>query len=197
MNLKQFNELVTADYNRIPLLREMNADLDTPLSIYLKLASESNTYLFESMQGGEKWGRYSLIGLSTNNLLKLTGDHLQIIADGHVQTDLKSSDPLGEIQKFKDSFRVPDLPNMPRFTGGLVGYFGYDSVRYVEKKLATSTPPDQMNIPDVMLLVSEELIIFDNLAGTITLVVHADPSVPDAFNPVSYTHLTLPTNVAV
>ena len=182
MNLKQFNELVAADYNRIPLLREMNADLDTPLSIYLKLASESNTYLFESMQGGEKWGRYSLIGLSTNNLLKLTGDHLQIIADGHVQTDLKSSDPLGEIQKFKDSFRVPDLPNMPRFTGGLVGYFGYDSVRYVEKKLATSTPPDQMNIPDVMLLVSEELIIFDNLAGTITLVVHADPSVPDAFN---------------
>ena len=182
MNLKQFNELVAADYNRIPLLREMNADLDTPLSIYLKLASESNTYLFESMQGGEKWGRYSLIGLSTNNLLKLTGDHLQIIADGHVQTDLKSSDPLGEIQKFKDSFRVPDLPNMPRFTGGLVGYFGYDSVRYVEKKLATSTPPDQMNIPDVMLLVSEELIIFDNLAGTITLVVHADPSVPDTFN---------------
>ena len=182
MDRNQFNDLASRDFNRIPFLREISADLDTPLSIYLKVASEPNTYLFESMQGGEKWGRYSLIGLSTNNRLELWGDKLRIIKNGKLHTETSSEDPLNKVQEFKNSFKVPKLSNMPRFAGGLVGYFGYDVVRYVEKKLENSMPPDEMDIPDVLLLLSEELIIFDNLAGTITLVVHADPSVDDAYD---------------
>ena len=182
MDRNQFYDLASRDYNRIPFLREISADLDTPLSIYLKVASEPNTYLFESMQGGEKWGRYSLIGLSTNNRLELWGDKLRIIKNGKLHTETSNEDPLNKVQEFKNYFKVPKLSNMPRFAGGLVGYFGYDVVRYVEKKLENSMPPDEMDIPDVLLLLSEELIIFDNLAGTITLVVHADPSVDDAYD---------------
>ena len=182
MDRNQFNDLASRDFNRIPFLREISADLDTPLSIYLKVASEPNTYLFESMQGGEKWGRYSLIGLATNNRLELWGNKLRIIKNGKLYKETSNEDPLNEVEEFKNSSKVPKLSNMPRFAGGLVGYFGYDVVRYVEKKLENSMPPDEMDIPDVLLLLSEELIIFDNLAGTITLVVHADPSIDDAYD---------------
>ncbi|MDA8652333.1 anthranilate synthase component I [Porticoccaceae bacterium] len=182
MNKQQFADLAKQNYNRIPITREVLADLETPLSVYLKLALGSNSYLFESVQGGEKWGRYSLIGLQSSTVLKLFGHRLEIIRDGKPMVNRHTSDPLAEVERFRELFSMPDLPELPRFTGGLVGYFGYDSVRYVEPKLANSAPPDVLNTPDVLLMASDEVAIFDNLSGTIMLVVHVDAKDPDAWN---------------
>jgi anthranilate synthase component 1 len=180
MNPDTFTTLATQNFNRIPITREVLADLETPLSVYLKLAFGSNSYLFESVQGGEKWGRYSLIGLQTSTVLKLYGNRLEIIRDGKPMVARMTDDPLAEVEWFRNLFSMPDLPDLPRFTGGLVGYFGYDTVRYVEPRLAKSAPPDQLGTPDVLLMASDEVAVFDNLSGTIMLVVHADAKDPNA-----------------
>jgi len=180
MNPDTFATLATQNFNRIPITREVLADLETPLSVYLKLAFGSNSYLFESVQGGEKWGRYSLIGLQTSTVLKLYGNRLEIIRDGKPVVARTTDDPLAEVERFRNLFSMPDLPDLPRFTGGLVGYFGYDTVRYVEPRLAKSAPPDQLGTPDVLLMASDEVAVFDNLSGTIMLVVHADAKDPNA-----------------
>ncbi len=180
MNPDTFATLATQNFNRIPITREVLADLETPLSVYLKLAFGSNSYLFESVQGGEKWGRYSLIGLQTSTVLKLYGNRMEIIRDGKPIVARMTDDPLAEVERFRNLFSMPDLPDLPRFTGGLVGYFGYDTVRYVEPRLAKSAPPDQLGTPDVLLMASDEVAVFDNLSGTIMLVVHADAKDPNA-----------------
>lgn len=173
---EQFSELAQQGYNRIPVMREVLADLETPLSCYLKLARGRYSYLLESVQGGEKWGRYSLIGLPARKVLKISGDQWIMECDGEVLEQRITDDPLAEIEQFQATFKVPDLPEMPRFTGGLVGYFGYDTVRYVEPRLAKSCPPDELGTPDILLMVSDEVVVFDNLSGKLILVVHADPA---------------------
>ena len=169
-----FADLANQDFNRIPVTREVLADLETPLSVYLKLAQGPNSYMFESVQGGEKWGRYSLIGLQTSTALKVFGNRLEIVRDGKPMVNRQTSDPLGEVEKFRQLFSMPSLPDLPRFTGGLVGYFGYDTVRFVERRLADSAPSDELGTPDIMLMASDEVAVFDNLSGTIMLVVHVD-----------------------
>lgn len=176
MDAKTFAELATQNFNRIPICREVLADLDTPLSSYLKLADGPYSYLFESVHGGEKWGRYSIIGLPCRTVLKINGYHAEVITDGEVIESHDLDDPLAFVEQFQDRFRVPKLDGMPTFFGGLVGYFGYDTVRYVEKKLKHSAPADVIGTEDVVLMVSDEVLVFDNLAGTIKLVVHADPA---------------------
>lgn len=173
-----FADLARQDFNRIPVTREVLADLETPLSVYLKLAQGPNSYLFESVQGGEKWGRYSLIGLQTSTVLKVFGQRLEIVRDGKPMVNRNTSDPLGEVEKFRQLFSMPILPDLPRFTGGLVGYFGYDTVRFVEPRLAKTAPPDELGTPDIMLMASDEVAVFDNLSGTIMLVVHVDAKDP-------------------
>jgi len=174
MTPEKFAQLASQNFNRIPVTREVLADLETPLSVYLKLAQGANSYLFESVQGGEKWGRYSLIGLQTSTVLKVFGNRLEIIRDGKPMVNRSTADPLAEVERFRQLFSMPNLPELPRFTGGLVGYFGYDSVRFVEPRLAKSAPKDDLQAPDILLLASDEVAIFDNLSGTIMLVVHVD-----------------------
>lgn len=174
MTPEKFAELAGQNYNRIPVTRQVQADLETPLSVYLKLAHGPNSYLFESVQGGEKWGRYSLIGLQTSTVLKVYGERIEIIRDGKPMVNRQTKDPLAEVERFRQLFSMPDLPDLPRFTGGLVGYFGYDTARYVEPRLAKSTPKDQLHTPDILLMASDEVAIFDNLSGTLMLVVHVD-----------------------
>ncbi len=181
MTLEQFNELASQQYNRIPVTRDIAADLDTPLSSYLKLARGQYSYLFESVHGGEKWGRYSIIGLPCRTVLKVFGHALQIETDGEVVSSEEVADPLAYIDQFKTDYQVPALQDLPQFSGGLVGYFGYDTVRYVEERLAGSCPPDVIGTPDILLMVSEDVLIFDNLAGTLSLITHANPSDADAF----------------
>ena len=181
MNQVQFDQLAAEGYNRIPVAREILADLDTPLSTYLKLANAPYSYLLESVQGGDKWGRYSIIGLPSETVVRITGQDIEVKHLGKVIETAKSDDPLSWIETFKQQYKVPDLDDLPRFNGGLVGYFGYDTVRYVEPSLGDSPNPDPLGCPDILLMVSNDLIVFDNLSNQLFLIVHADPAVDNAY----------------
>lgn len=184
MTAQRFSALTRQGYNRIPLVREVLADLDTPLSTYLKLAGTRFSYLLESVQGGEKWGRYSIIGLPCRTVLRLrrNAGSAQIIVerDGEPIECVNTDDPLAWLATFQRRFRALRIPDLPRFTGGLVGYFGYDTVRYMEPRLGPFTKADPLNLPDAVLLLSEEIVVFDNLRGKLYVVAHADPTVPGA-----------------
>ena len=174
MNQEQFKAYVTQGYNRIPLMREVLADLDTPLSTYLKLADGPYSYLFESVQGGEKWGRYSIIGLPCRKVIRISGYEVSILQDGKLQQSFTVEDPLSWIEELQKEYKVPEIDGLPRFNGGLVGYFGYDTIRYIEPRLAKCPNPDQLGLPDILLMVSEELVVVDNLSGKLFVIVHAD-----------------------
>ena len=177
----EFTALSEQGHNRIPVVREVFSDLDTPLSVYLKLADGPYTYLLESVEGGETWGRYSIIGLPCRKVYKLHGTRLTVEELGATTEQRDVADPLAEIERIRAQFKVPQLPNMPEFSGGLVGYFGFETIGYIEPKLARWDRPDQLGIPDVLLMLSEEVAVFDNLKGRLYLIVHADPALPQAY----------------
>jgi anthranilate synthase component 1 len=178
---ERFAALTAEGYNRIPVVRELLADLETPLSCYLKLAHRPYSYLLESVQGGEQWGRYSFIGLPCRTVLQVRGHTVTVHRDGTEIQREQCADPLVFVDAFRQQFRVPVVDGLPRFTGGLVGYFGYDTLRYVEPHLQASQPAvDPIGTPDILLMLSEEVLVFDNLSGRILLIVHADTSQPDA-----------------
>jgi anthranilate synthase component 1 len=166
-------------YQRVPVVVETLADLDTPLSVYLKLANGPYSYLLESSQGGEKWGRYSIIGLPAKTIITVRGDNIVVTVNGEVTEQEQTEDPLTFIEDFQARYQVAENEDLPRFYGGLVGYFGYDTMRYVEKRLRDSTPPDPLGTPDILLMVSEEVVIFDNVKGRMQLVSLVDPNDPD------------------
>jgi anthranilate synthase component 1 len=182
MTPEKFQQLASDGYNRIPVTREVLADLDTPLSTYLKLASGPYSYLFESVQGGEKWGRYSIIGLPCRTVVRIYGDHIRVYTSGNVVEETQHPDPLQWIEEFQQRHRVPQFDDMPRFAGGLVGYFGYDAVRYIEPRLKDGVNEDTLQTPDILLMVSDEVVVFDNLAGKLQLIVHMDSDEPDAWD---------------
>ncbi len=179
MTPAQFEAYQQQGYNRIPVTREVLADLDTPLSAYLKLAASPYSYLFESVHGGEQWGRYSIIGLPCRTVLKVVGHTLSIERDGAMIECLDVEDPLERIRTFAAEFKVPTIEGLPRFSGGLVGYFGYETVHFIEPRLK-STKPDPIGAPDILLMVSEDVLVFDNLKGRLLVITHADPSIPQA-----------------
>ena len=179
--IADFERFRDEGYNRIPLMREVLADLDTPVSIYLKLAQGRYSYLLESVQGGEKWGRYSIIGMPCRTIVRVTGQRLVIEQDGKEIHSELTTDPLGEIQRIQQQFKVPPIKGLPRFSGGLVGYFGYETVRYVEERLGLSDKPDPVLSADIMLMVSDEVIVFDNLIGRLYVIVHVDPKEKDGW----------------
>ena len=177
----RFKELAAKGYNRIPLVLETFADLDTPLSVYLKLANEPHTYLLESVVGGERFGRYSFIGLKADTRIEVRGYECSEFENGALKSRVRVDDPLEFVEQYHARFKAAPQEGLPRFCGGLVGYFGYDTVRYIEKRLAGNKKPDPLGAPDILLVLSEELAIVDNLSGKLTLVVYADPARPDAF----------------
>ena len=180
MDNQTLDELKDAGYNRVPVTLQVLADLDTPLSVYLKLAAGPYSYLLESAQGGEKWGRYSIIGLPARTVITVRGDDVQIRKDGELIEQHSASDPIAFVENYHAQFKVAHVEGLPRFHGGLVGYFGYDTVRYVEARVRDSTPPDPLGTPDILLMVSDDLVIFDNLRGTMQLISLIDPADPDA-----------------
>jgi anthranilate synthase component 1 len=180
----EFQSLANEGFNRIPLIAEALADLETPLSLYLKLAQAerngANSFLLESVVGGERFGRYSFIGLPARTMIRVQNGVSEVVKDGKV-IETSEADPLGFIEEFQKRFKVAQRPGLPRFCGGLAGYFGYDAVRYIEKKLAHSAPRDDLGLPDIQLLLTEEMAVIDNLAGKLYLIVYADPTTPEAF----------------
>ena len=170
----EFQQLKAEGFKRVPVAATFLADMETPLTAYLKLARGAYSYLFESVQGGEKWGRYSIIGLPCSHRLVARGHVMQEVRGNDVLREWESSDPLAEVDAFREQFTSAPIDGLPLFHGGLVGYFAYDTVRFVEQRLADSVPHDDVQNPDILLMVSEEVLVFDNLAGTLTLIVNVD-----------------------
>jgi len=187
----EFQRLVALGYNRIPVTLDTFADLDTPLSIYLKLANKPHSYLLESVIGGERFGRYSIIGLPAREWLEVRGREVAVVrrkaggASEKVEHKFVD-DPLAFVDKYRARFKAAPIPGALRFAGGLAGYFGYDTVRYIEPKLAQhlddkfTAKPDPIGVPDIVLMLSDELAVVDNLSGKLYLIVYADPALPNA-----------------
>jgi len=187
MQREEFNALAKQGFNRIPLVKEVLADLETPLSLYMKLTQEfgkKNTYLLESVLGGERFGRFSFVGLPAKTLLRTAGTPdaplTEVLTDGKV-VESNQDNPLDFVDAYFKRFKVALQPGLPRFCGGLAGYFGYDTVRYIESRLAKHNLPDELGVPDIQLMLTEELAVIDNVAGRIYLIVYADPSQDDSF----------------
>jgi len=187
MQLEEFNALAKQGFNRIPLIKEVLADLETPLSLYVKLSQafgKTNTYLLESVLGGERFGRFSFIGLPAKTIVRTVGTPTtpinEVVTDGKV-VETNTDNPLDFVDAYFKRFRVALQADMPRFCGGLAGYFGYDTVRYIESRLAKHQLPDELGVPDIQLMLTEELAVIDNVAGKIYFIVYADPSIANSF----------------
>lgn len=181
INQQEFEALAREGYNRIPLVVETFADLDTPLSLYLKLANQPYSYLLESVQGGERFGRYSIIGLPAQTRIIAHGQKVQVLR-GDAVIETAEGNSLDFVKAYQARFKTPPYQGLPRFTGGLAGYFGYETIRYIERKLAATVKPDKLGVPDILLMVSEELAVVDNLSGKLYFIIYADPAQPDAYN---------------
>ncbi len=181
MTEEQFKRLGALGYNRVPLSYEAVADLDTPLSAYLKLADRPGTFLLESIVGGERFGRYSYIGLAARTSIRASGSKLSVVRDGITIEQSDQQDPLQFVRSFAARYHAAEVPGLPHFGGGLVGYVGYDAVRWIEPRLSPGwDKPDVLGCPDMLLLLCEELAVFDNLTGKLHLIVYADPGEPGA-----------------
>ena len=181
MDAQRFEQLAREGYNRIPVWRSIAADLDTPLSVYLKLVDGPNAFLLESVQGGENWGRYSIIGLPCRRAWRGGGECFEQLEFGRVVARREGVNPLAEVAAVVGQVRAADIDELPGFSGGLVGYFGYETVALMEPRLDFSAKPDELGVPEILLLEAEELAVFDNLAQRLSLIVNADPAQPDAW----------------
>ncbi|PSJ81410.1 anthranilate synthase component I [Neisseria iguanae] len=180
---QEYQAQVAQGYNRIPLVQELLADLDTPLSLYLKLANQPFTYLLESVVGGERFGRYSFIGLPCNHYLQARGKHVDVYLNGEI-VEQYDGNPLPFIETFHARFQTPEIPSLPRFTGGLVGYFGYETIYNFEHfahRLKNAAKADPLDTPDILLMLSQELAVIDNLSGKIYLIVSADTALANGY----------------
>ena len=175
MEKSQFTELIEQGFNHIPCFREMVVDTETALALYLKLANSPFSYFLESVQGGEKWGRYSFIGLSAETVIKVYDYEVRIEKNGVLVEQHEVEDPLLWIENYQNQFSVPKLDDLPDFNGGLVGYFGYEIIRYIEPRLASIDKADELNVPDILLMVSNDLLVVDNLSSKVHIITHINP----------------------
>ena len=181
MTHARFQQFSADGFNLVPVVREVLSDLDTPLSVYLKLADGPHTCLFESVEGGERFGRYSIIGLPARTVYEFRGHTLAVREHGEVIETREVADPLAEVERLRAQHRVPQIEGLPGFTGGLVGWFGFECIEYIEPRLKANPKPDELGTPDILLMRSDELAVFDNLKGRLYLIVHADPRAPQAW----------------
>ena len=193
---KEFEALAAEGYSRIPVTRTLLADTETPLSTYIKLCDQPFSFLFESVEGGEKWSRYSIVGLSSRQRFVVSGNEISRYTLNQLVERYEVDDPLAEVERLHESTNSAPLDSLPVFHGGWVGYFSYDTVRYVEPKLVNTVNQDALNTPDILLMLAEEVIVFDNLRGTLTLIVSADTSEDDAFQRSNRRLLELETRLA-
>ncbi|MDA7448297.1 chorismate-binding protein, partial [Candidatus Pseudothioglobus singularis] len=175
MEKSQFKSLIEKGFNHIPLSREVIVDTDTPLALYLKLANNPYSYFLESVQGGEKWGRYSFVGLAAETVIKVNDYDVSIEKKGKLHKKYKVEDPLTWIEDYQSKFKVPQLDELPDFNGGLVGYFGYEIIKFIEPKLKNIKKKDELNVPDILLMVSNDLLVVDNLTSKVHIITHINP----------------------
>jgi anthranilate synthase component 1 len=178
---EQFREYKEQGFNRIPLVLECFADLDTPLSVYAKLANQPYSYLLESVEGGDKFGRYSIIGLPSKLRIQINDNKILVLEGEKIKKEINDENPLDFIDKFMGNFKVPTDLDLPRYSGGLAGYFGYETIKYIEPKLCKDFVEDKLDLPDILLMLSDEIVVFDNISGTLFIINYVDPSIPDAY----------------
>ncbi|PCH83249.1 MAG: anthranilate synthase component I [Piscirickettsiaceae bacterium] len=176
MTPTQFQEYAAQGFNQIPLMRTILADLETPLSAYMKLADGPYSYLFESVEGGEKWGRYSIIGLPSETVINVTGNEIVVQKNNNIVEKTKSGSPLQWVREYAATFKTPKVEGLPLFTGGLVGYFGYETIHYIEPSVASVKKPDPIGSPDIVLMVSKDVLVFDNVSNKLMIITHVDPA---------------------
>jgi len=181
LSKEQFNQYKHEGFNRIPIVIEALADLDTPLSIYYKLANSPYSYLLESVEGGETYGRYSIIGLPSKLVFKISHQSISIFENNQLREKIDHPNPLDFIDDYMKSFKVPQDMNLPRYSGGLAGYFGYETIQYIEPKLCKNFLEDKLGLPDILLMLSDEIVVVDNVLGKLFLINYVDPSQDDAF----------------
>jgi anthranilate synthase component 1 len=177
LSKEQFSTYQSQGYNRIPLVKTCYADLETPLSIFLKVANSPYSYLLESVEGGENFGRYSIIGMPAKKLIQVRQKTVEIIESGKTIFADNNSDPLGFIDQYLANYKTPKDLDLPRFSGGLAGYFGYETIHYIEPKLIKEFIKDDLDLPDIHLMESDEVIVFDNLTGKLSIVVYANDDI--------------------
>jgi len=176
MEKSHFNALVEQGYNHIPVSRELLVDTDTALALYLKLANTPYSYFLESVQGGEKWSRYSFIGLKAQTVIQVFDYQVTVEKEGKVVETHQVDDPLRWIEEYQGQFKVPKIEHLPVFNGGLVGYFGYEIIRYIEPKLSDIDKPDELQVADILLMLSNDLLVVDNLSSKAHIITHVDPA---------------------
>jgi anthranilate synthase component 1 len=177
----KFNTYKAEGFNFIPLVKSFDVGHETPLSIYQKLANLPFSYLLESVEGGERFGRYSIIGLPSKKRIVIRDDVVEVIDQNQVIEKETTQNPLNFIQNYLSQFKVPHDLELPRFAGGLAGYFGYETIQYIEARLKHKKTKDTLGVPDILLMLSDELIVVDNVAKKIFIVSYADPSIKDAY----------------
>jgi len=175
MEKSQFTDLIKKGFNHIPFSKEIVVDTDTALALYLKLANTPYSYFLESVQGGEKWGRYSFIGMTAETVIKVYGYDVRVEVNGVLAEQYVVEDPLEWIENYQEQYSVPRLDDLPDFNGGLVGYFGYEIIRYIEPKLVNIDKVDELNVPDILLMVSNNLLVVDNLSSKVHIITHVNP----------------------
>jgi anthranilate synthase component 1 len=178
---EEFEGYKERGFNRIPLVLESFADLDTPLSVYAKLANQPYSYLLESVEGGDKFGRYSIIGLPSRLRIQINDNRILVLEDDKIKKEINDENPLDFIDNFMANFKVPIDLDLPRYSGGLAGYFGYETIKYIEPKLCKKFLEDKLDLPDILLMLSDEIVVFDNISGTLFIINYVDPSIPDAY----------------
>ena len=175
---KEYDELKLEGFNIIPLIKEIDSDSDSPTSLYSRIKDKRNSFLLESIEGGEKWAQYSIIGLDCKDTIKVTGNKIEI-KNNEATTILESKDPLNELDNILTKFKSPNLENMPRFYGGYVGFFAYESAQYAEEKirsLQNKNSKFKEHMPEIYLVKSEKLIVYDNFNQTMHAIYNSDPA---------------------
>ncbi len=163
--MEEFKALAGA-YNVVPVYREILADTETPVSAFMKIDSGADAFLLESVEGGEKWGRYSFLGVRPRMVLRSRGDDVVITGPG--ATEGREKGPLGTLKEICAAFRAAPVEGAPRFFGGAIGYIGYDAVRHIER--LPSTAPDDLGLDDIYLMFTDTLLVFDNVEHKIKVV---------------------------
>jgi anthranilate synthase component 1 len=179
----EFRALAAQGFDRIPLISVCLADLETPLSVYCKLnepGQRRNSFLLESVERGERFGRFSFIGLAASTAIRSRDDRIEVVHNEEV-IERHQGDPFDFVRAFRRRMRAAIRPGLPRFCGGLAGYFGYDLVRFIEPRLGPCSKPDPVGTPDMLFLLVDELAIVDSLQGKLYLVVYANAHLPDAW----------------
>ena len=174
MTEQDFIKHIEQGYNLIPLKSTLINDGLDPIDVYQKLSNMPKSYLLESLEGKKDWSRYTIIGLPSEEYIELKDNKIKYFISNKLVEDIETNNPIDWIEEFQNKFNVPNDLDLPKFQGGLVGYFGFDTVKYFEPAIKATIQKDEMDTPDICLIVSKEFLIFDKINNKIHIVIYTN-----------------------